>query len=120
MRQMLTISATALVALGVLAAPLANAGASPSTRAKATGIVNVLYAGSFLDVMEQQIGPAFHKATGYTVSGYSAGSTALATEIRGGTLVGDVFISASPAVNAGLAGTANGNWESSYKEFGNS
>ena len=118
MRQMLTISATALVALGVLAAPLANAGASPSTRAKATGTVNVLYAGSFLDVMEQRIGPAFHKATGYTVSGYSAGSTALATEISGGTQVGDVFISASPAVNASLEGKANGDWVSSYQKFG--
>jgi molybdate/tungstate transport system substrate-binding protein len=118
MRQILAISATALVALGVLAAPLTNAGASPSTKAKASGTVNVLYAGSLLDVMEQQIDPAFHKATGYTVSGYSAGSTALATEISGGTQVGDVFISASPAVNSSLEGKANGDWVSSYKEFG--
>jgi molybdate/tungstate transport system substrate-binding protein len=118
MRQSMSISAAALVALAVLAAPLTNADASPSTKAKSTGSVNVLYAGSFLDVMEQQIDPAFHEATGYTVSGYSAGSTALATEISGGTQVGDVFISASPAVNASLEGKANGNWVSSYQEFG--
>ncbi|MGC2486114.1 MAG: extracellular solute-binding protein [Acidimicrobiales bacterium] len=119
MRRLVTISATVLLALGV-AVPLTSAEASPSTRAKASGTVDVLYAGSFLDLMEQQIDPAFHKATGYTVSGFSAGSTALATEISGGTQVGDVFISASPAVNASLEGSANGNWVSSYKEFGNS
>jgi molybdate/tungstate transport system substrate-binding protein len=71
-----------------------------------------------LDLMEQHLGPAFHKATGYTVSGISAGSSALATEISGKTVVGDVFISASPAVNASLEGASNGNWVSSYKEFG--
>jgi molybdate/tungstate transport system substrate-binding protein len=32
--------------------------------------------------------------------------------------VGDVFISASPAVNSSLEGKANGDWVSSYKEFG--
>ena len=118
MRQTMRMSAAVLVALGVLAAPTTDAGASPSTRAKASGTLDVLYAGSLLDLMEQRVDPAFHKATGYTVSGYSAGSTALASEIAGGTQVGDVFISASPAVNASLEGTANGNWVSSYKEFG--
>jgi len=68
--------------------------------------------------MQQQLGPAFQKATGYTVSGFSAGSTALASEIKGGTEVGDVFISASPSVNATLQGASNGNWVSSYSEFG--
>ncbi|MGC1239827.1 MAG: extracellular solute-binding protein [Acidimicrobiales bacterium] len=118
MRRMMVFSATVLMALGVLSVPLTNAGASSSAKAKAPGTVDVLYAGSFLDLMEQQVDPAFHKATGYTVSGYSAGSTALASEIAGGTQVGDVFISASPSVNASLEGSANGNWVSSYKEFG--
>ena len=118
MRRMVVATATVLAALGVLAAPVANAGAVPSTKAKVSGTVDVLYAGSFLDLMEQRVDPAFHKATGFTVSGYSAGSTALATEISGGTQVGDVFISASPAVNLSLEGTANGDWVSSYKEFG--
>jgi molybdate/tungstate transport system substrate-binding protein len=113
----MTTSAAVLVALGVLA-PATDAGASPSTRAKASGTLDVLYAGSLLDLMVQRVDPAFHKATGYTVSGYSAGSTALATEIAGGTRVADVFMSASPAVNASLEGTANGDWVSSYKEFG--
>ncbi len=116
-RMIVTVSVSALVVLGTLAVA-ESSGASPTTRAKASGTVDVLYAGSFLDLMEQQIDPAFHKATGYTVSGFSAGSTALATEIAGGTQVGDVFISASPSVNASLEGAANGNWVSSYQLFG--
>lgn len=100
-----------------LVAPLT--GASGAT-AKRSGTVDVLYAGSFLDLMEQHLGPAFHKATGYTVSGLSAGSSALASEISGKTVVGDVFISASPTVNASLEGANNGNWVSSYQVFGDS
>ena len=80
----------------------------------------MLYAGSLLDLMQQQIGPAFHKATGYTVDGVSAGSSALATEIKGGTQVGDVFISASPTADNSLMGQANGNWVTSYQLFGRS
>jgi molybdate/tungstate transport system substrate-binding protein len=119
-RRPLTLSATvaALVLAGTLVGPLANSSATGAT--KVSGPVDVLYAGSFLDLMQQQIDPAFHKATGYTVSGFSAGSSALATEIAGGTQVGDVFISASPAVNASLEGAAHGNWVSSYDEFGTS
>ena len=98
-----------------LVVPLVNASAATT---KKSGTVDVLYAGSFLDLMEQHLGPAFHKATGYTVSGYSAGSTALASEISGKTLVGDVFISASPSVNDSLEGASNGDWVSSYREFG--
>ncbi|HEY5104996.1 MAG TPA: substrate-binding domain-containing protein, partial [Acidimicrobiales bacterium] len=106
-----------LVALGVVV-PLVTTSASAASAKKASGAVDVLYAGSLLDLMQQQLGPAFQKATGYTVSGFSAGSTALASEIKGGTEVGDVFISASPSVNATLQGASNGNWVSSYSEFG--
>jgi molybdate/tungstate transport system substrate-binding protein len=88
--------------------------------AKGSGPVDVLYAGSLLDLMQQQIGPAFEKESGYTVSGYSAGSTALAAEIKGGTQQGDVFMSASPAVNTTLEGSTNGDWVSWYVEFANS
>ena len=82
--------------------------------------MDVLYAGSFLDLMQQSIAPAFHHATGYTVSGFSNGSTALASEIKGRTQVADVFISASPAADAALAGTKNGNWVSTYDNFASS
>lgn len=102
--------------LAVSFAPLNASAAS----AHHTGAVNVLYAGSLLDLMQQKIGPAFHQATGYTISGVSAGSTALANEIKGGTQVADVFISASPAVNASLMGGSNGNWLTTYRLFGRS
>jgi molybdate/tungstate transport system substrate-binding protein len=70
--------------------------------------------------MEKKLGPAFNSATGYTFSGFSAGSTALATEIKSKVHQGDVFISASPSVNAGLEGAANGNWVSWYVTFAKS
>jgi molybdate/tungstate transport system substrate-binding protein len=70
--------------------------------------------------MQDQIGPAFQKATGYTLDNVSMGSTALASSISGGTLQGDVFISASPAVNASLEGSGNGNWVSWYDQFASS
>jgi len=70
--------------------------------------------------MQDQIGPAFQKATGYTLDDISMGSDALASSIKGGTLQGDVFISASPAVNATLEGSANGSWVSWYDQFASS
>jgi molybdate/tungstate transport system substrate-binding protein len=109
----------ALVVVGTLAAPMDG---SPSSAAstRSSGTVDVLYAGSLLDLMQRQIGPAFHRATGYTVSGFPAGSSALASEIAGGTQVGDVFISASPTVNQSLEGSSKGSWVSSYDEFATS
>jgi molybdate/tungstate transport system substrate-binding protein len=82
--------------------------------------VSVLYAGSLEAVMNQRIGPAFERATGYTFDGYPAGSKDLASEIRGRVRVGDVFISAAPAVNQTLAGPSNGYWVSWYAPFATS
>jgi molybdate/tungstate transport system substrate-binding protein len=70
--------------------------------------------------MQKQVGPAFQSATGYTVNGFSAGSKDLATEIKGKVHQGDVFISASPKVNATLEGPSNGNWVSWYATFATS
>lgn len=67
-----------------------------------------------VDLMQNQIGPGFQKATGYTVAGFSAGSKDLAAEIKGKVHQGDVFLSASPKVNSSLEGSANGNWVSWY------
>jgi molybdate/tungstate transport system substrate-binding protein len=108
-----------IVAAGALTAPFAGSGAGAAT-AKKSGTVDVLYCGSFLDLMQKDIGPAFTKATGYTMSGYSDGSDALATDIKGEIRQGDVFISASPTVTTSLMGKAGGNWVSSYDEFGKS
>lgn len=96
------------------------AGAVTSSPAQGSGPVNVLYAGSLVALMTKQIGPAFNTATGYTFTGFSAGSTALATQIKGKVHRGDVFISASPKVNTSLEGAANGNWVSWYATYASS
>ena len=93
-----------------------SAAASP----RPSGPVDVLSAGSLQDLLQQQVAPAFQQATGYTLNNTSMGSDAIASGIKGGTLQGDVFISASPAVNKTLEGSADGNWVSWYAAFGSS
>jgi molybdate/tungstate transport system substrate-binding protein len=114
------VAASALLVLATWGTFVDTARSNAATSKKHSGSVDVLYAGSFLDLMQQQLAPAFHKATGYTVSGISAGSSALASEISGGTVVGDVFISASPNADTSLQGSANGNWVATYDEFATS
>ena len=80
--------------------------------------MSVLYAGSMANLMEDDLGPAFSAATGYTFEGYGAGSDELVGDIKGGVKKGDVFISASPSANAGLEGSANSGWVSWYATFG--
>jgi molybdate/tungstate transport system substrate-binding protein len=79
--------------------------------------VSVLYAGSLVNLMEHDLGPAFARATGNTFLGLGAGSTELVAQIKGKVRQGDVFISASPKANAGLIGATNGNWVSWYITF---
>lgn len=98
----------------------ATTGASTTTVAKGSGPVNVLYAGSLVDLMTKQVGPAFGTATGYTFTGFSGDSSSLATQIKGKVHQGDVFISASPTVNTTLEGPANGDWVSWYATFASS
>ena len=79
--------------------------------------MQVLYAGSLVNLMEKGIGPAFQQATGASYQGQGAGSVALANAIKDKTKTADVFISADPTVNAALMGPANGNWVSWYVLF---
>jgi molybdate/tungstate transport system substrate-binding protein len=118
-------AARRFVAIGALLSLGASAAATvigtPSEASAApSGPVDVLSAGSLQDLMQDQVGPAFQKATGYTLDNISMGSDALASSITGGTLQGDVFISASPAVNTSLEGSGNGNWVSWYDQFASS
>jgi molybdate/tungstate transport system substrate-binding protein len=72
--------------------------------------VSVLYAGSLATVMENGIGPAFEKATGYKYQGEAQGSLGAAQLIRDHLRTPDVFISADPLVNTNLLmGPQNGN-----------
>jgi molybdate/tungstate transport system substrate-binding protein len=86
----------------------------------AAGTVNVLYAGSLVNLMEHGIGPAFGKATGGQFQGFAGGSVLLANQVKGKLRQGDVFISAVPKVNANLMGADNGNWVNWYIAFAES
>src|ERR1700681_1209879 len=79
--------------------------------------VNVLYAGSLVNLMERSVGPAFEKETGLHFRGYAAGSNKIANEIKGKLRRGDVFISASPKVNTTLMGADNGDHVTWYVNF---
>ena len=114
----------ALVAAAAVAALLAVAsGASsprrpaPAARAGSHGTVGVLYAGSLAALMEQRLGPAFERASGYGFQGFGGGSTELANEMRGGVRRADVFLSASATADNRLEGAANGRWVSWYAPF---
>ena len=94
-------------------------GAAGAARADESD-VNVLYAGSLVNLMEKSVGPAFEKETGLHFRGYAAGSNKIANEVKGKLRHGDVFISASPKVNASLMGEANGNHVTWYVNFAES
>jgi len=110
---------TALTAmLGSALGVAAWFGTVPS--ALAAGTVNVLYAGSLVNLMEHGIGPAFNKTTGNTFQGFAGGSMLLANQVKGKLRRGDVFISAVPSVNDALMGPKNGDWVSWYVTFAQS
>lgn len=89
-----------LAALALIAAACGGGGdGSGSKHGDDPGTVHVLYAGSLVNLMEHDLGPAFEKASGGTFQGYGGGSTKIANEISGKVRRGDVFISASPKVN---------------------
>lgn len=70
----------------------------------------MLYAGSLGAVMENGIGPAFTRASGYGYQGEAQGSLGAAHLIRDHLRRPDVFISADPSVNQKvLMGPENGN-----------
>lgn len=83
--------------------------------------VHVLYAGSLTTVMETQLAPALRGRTGLRFEGESKGSKALAHLIEAGLRTPDVFLSADPALIAGLnGGSGNGDVISGYAAFGSS
>lgn len=108
--------------LMLLGAGLLTTGLSLASTPSALGAgkVNVLYAGSLVNLMEHGVGPAFDKASGDTFQGYAGGSSGLANQIKGKLRQGDVFVSASPKVNISLMGSANGNWVNWYITFAQS
>lgn len=90
---------------------------SPTAPSATKSKISVLYAGSLVNLMEKQVGPAFSQATDYPYEGEGKGSTALANEIKGRLRTPDIFISASAAVDEGLMGADNGSYVSWYAPF---
>jgi molybdate/tungstate transport system substrate-binding protein len=80
----------------------------------------VYYAGSLVNLNENLVGPAFASATGFTYQGKSAGSAAIANQIKGKIATPDVVEFADPAVNKSLMGSANGNYVSWYFTYATS
>ena len=109
-----------LTLTGVACVAAAFAASSQATSVMASGNVDVISAGSLDTLMTKSVAPAFHKATGYTLVDTSGGSSADAAQIKNKVYVADVFVSASPAVDATLEGKSNGNWVSWYAAFANS
>ena len=113
-----------LACIGLAAAGCSSSPSSPSSKSSSTtkpsGDVDVFSAGSLNTVMTKTVAPAFHAATGYTLVDTSAGSSTLAANIKNKVAVADVFVSASPAVDATLMGPSNGNWVKWYAHFASS
>lgn len=114
-RRRLSVLTATTVALTVVVA--ASAQSQPARSARASGSVDVLSAGSLDTLMTKTVGPAFHRATGYTLVDTSGGSSTLAADIKNKIDVADVFVSASPTVTATLRGARNGGWVSWYASF---
>jgi molybdate/tungstate transport system substrate-binding protein len=112
-----TVAVIALIAAVSTSALAVSAQASSPAMTAAKGTVSALFAGSLVDYMEEDLGPSFQKAAGYTFQGFGGGSTELANEIKGGVRQGDVFVSASATADQALEGSAGGNWVSWYATF---
>jgi molybdate/tungstate transport system substrate-binding protein len=110
-RALCRLLAACLTAWTALAAPQARA---------AGGTVGVFYAGSLEGVNERLVGPAFAASTGYTYQGKSAGSVAIANQIKGKLATPDVVQLADPAADRLLMGAANGDYVSWYFTFARS
>ena len=107
-----------LVGAALVLLPFQPFGALTASAAPSKTRVDVFYAASLEEIMNNQLAPAFDKLTGDRFVGFPGGSTELASEIRGKLEKADVFVSASPSVNASLMGRANGDWVTSYRAFG--
>ena len=109
-----TLAAGALATAGFTSAMGApEAGAAK----KHSGTVIVLTAGSLETIMKTAVDAGFHKATGYTVTDISGGSTGLAQDIKGGVHKADVFWSAAATADKVLMGSGNGDWVMWYVTF---
>jgi len=111
------VRAFALLAVLCLAACALSACGGGGDGSSGNGPVAVIYAGSLAKLMEDDIGPAFEKATGDGFQGFGGGSGEDAKQIKGRVRRVDVFVSASPEADTELEGAGNGGWVSWYSTF---
>jgi molybdate/tungstate transport system substrate-binding protein len=111
MRSLIRLSICILVVIWMTIATSASA---------ADSAVNVLYAGSLVNLLERSVGPAFEQQSGDRFQGYGGGSNKVANEIKGKLRRGDIFISANPKVDEQLMGNVNGDWVVWYIAFAES
>jgi molybdate/tungstate transport system substrate-binding protein len=89
---------------------VASAALSSCKQSSQDNTVSVLYAGSLATALENGLGAAFSKATGYAYKGEAQGSLGGARMIHDHLRSPDVFISADPTVNETvLMGDKNNN-----------
>lgn len=86
-------ASVALLLTAVMPVGMAQAAALPA----ASGLADVAYAGSLLEVNERVVGPAFTRTTGFRYQGRGAGSLGLAKDILAGEIHPGVFMSVGAA-----------------------
>jgi molybdate/tungstate transport system substrate-binding protein len=116
-RRAISFAPLGAVALALALSACGSGGSTASTASANHGAVAVIYAGSLAKLMEDDIGPAFQKATGYSFEGFGGGSGEDAKQIKGKVRQVDVFVSASAEADRELEGAANGGWVSWYSTF---
>jgi molybdate/tungstate transport system substrate-binding protein len=117
-RALLAASVLATLALSACgsSSPTTSTANASSSSSKG-GKVAVIYAGSLSKLMEDDIGPAFQKADGYSFEGFGGGSGEDAKQIKGKVRQVDVFVSASAEADKEIEGATNGGWVSWYSTF---
>jgi molybdate/tungstate transport system substrate-binding protein len=110
------VALVAAVAASAASAQRVSPSRATAAASKPSGDVDVISAGS-LQTLMAKIAPAFQSATGYKLVDTSGGSATDAADIKDKVDVEDVFVSASPAVDATLEGAKNGGWVSWYGSF---
>lgn len=110
----------AVTAVGATLMAGCDSADSPSTGSGHSDQVSVMYAGSVVGVMQNQIGPGFQRATGDSFTGFAAGDKDLASQIKDKVHVADALVVADPSIDRSLEGKANGDWVTWYATYATS
>ena len=112
---MLTLLAAALSLAAALWVSPPRAARCDSARARAR--CQAIFAGSLVDIMEHDLGPAFRRRPATPSEGYGGGSSEDRRGDQGRVRQGDVFVSAAAAADTELEGRPTASWVSWYSTF---